>query len=206
MVGQINLDSKLGQIIYDFVARENIKSIVEIGTWNGFGSTNCIRQSIFRNKKKDYNVISLEINQKMCDIASKYHTGIDNFHVILGSILIEEDLKWFDWDQYFNGPEGKHGTINKIDWFNEDLENIKNVPYVMDRIPDEIDLLILDGGEFSTYPEFKKLEERSKIIILDDTNEMKCRKIRSELLNNNIYKILYDESNDRNGFFVVEKK
>lgn len=204
MNGQINLDSKLGKIIYDFVKSDDIINIVEIGTWNGHGSTKCIKQSIIENDKREYYVYSLEVNPEMYKIANEEHK-LKNFNLILGRIIEVEDLKWFNWDEYFNSPDGKHGNINKKDWLNEDIKYIKQTKNILHMIPETIDLLILDGGEFSTYPEYKKIGHSAKIIILDDSNEFKCKKIREELLLNDNYKILYDVPNDRNGFFIAEK-
>jgi len=202
MKGQINLDSKLGKIIYDFVKRNDINIIVEIGTWNGYGSTECIKQSIIENNKVLYDVYSLETDINMYNIAKSNH-NLPNFKLILGRIIDEEDMKWFDWDKYFNGTDGVHDHHKKIDWMNQDIKNLRSVENVLYMLPEKIDLLILDGGEFSTYPEYKKIGNRAKIIILDDSNEMKCKKIREEIISDIKYEILYDEPNDRNGFFIV---
>lgn len=206
MVGQINLNSKLGGIIYNLVKELDVKNIVEIGTWNGFGSTQCIKQAIIDSKKDDYLVYSLEVNKNMYNIAKANHE-LPNFNIVLGSIIDESDFNWFDWDLFFNGEDGYYeGSKSKMVWLNEDIKNIKNVPNVLDLIPSKIDLLILDGGEFSTYPEYIKIGERAKILILDDTREMKCKKIRGEILVNGKYDILHDELYDRNGFLVAIKK
>lgn len=206
MKGQINLDSKLGKIIYDIVSDIDVKNIVEIGTWNGYGSTQCIKQSIIDNNKKDYLVYSLEINKDMYDIAIGNH-NLPNFNLVFGTIVNEEDLKWFEWEKYFNSPDGYYdGGFSKRKWLDEDIENIRKTKNVLELIPNEIDLLILDGGEFSTYPEYMKIGNRAKVIILDDTKVLKCQKIREELISNNNYEILYDELNDRNGFFVARLK
>lgn len=50
----------------------NIKNIVEIGTWNGCGSTQCIKQSILDFKKQDYLVYSLEIKKNKNKNGYKY--------------------------------------------------------------------------------------------------------------------------------------
>jgi hypothetical protein len=206
MTGQINLDSKLGKIIFNIVKDVDIKNIVEIGTWNGYGSTQCIKQSIIDNNKKDYLVYSLEINESMYNIAKINH-DLPNFHLLLGRIISEMDLNWFNWNEYFNSNDGYYdGGFSKRKWLEEDIQNMRKVENVLQLIPENIDLLILDGGEFSTYPEYIKIGNRSKVIILDDTNVFKCRKIREELLESNDYEILYDELNDRNGFLVAYTK
>ena len=65
-------------------------------------------------------------------------------------------------------------------------------------------MLILDGGEYSTYPEFKKLKDRTTIFVLDDTNTLKCMRIRQELLTEK-YQIIYDNLQERNGCSIFRK-
>ena len=55
-------------------------------------------------------------------------------------------------------------------WFAQDLESLRSAPMANDLIPREIDFLLLDGGEFSTWAEFEALRDRVKgFLLLDDT-------------------------------------
>jgi len=74
-------------------------------------------------------------------------------------------------------------------------------------MPDKIDLLLLDGGEFSTLSEFNKLYSRSKYILLDDTNTTKCNKVSKILIEDNNFELIFDEqTDDRNGFMAFRRK
>ena len=50
-LGQINLGTERGQIIKDLASMPTVRTIVEIGTWNGYGSTQCVLEGI--KDKKD---------------------------------------------------------------------------------------------------------------------------------------------------------
>lgn len=76
-------------------------------------------------------------------------------------------------------------------------------PNILYMLPDSIDFLLLDGGEFSTYREWQLLKNRSRFVALDDTQTMKCSLIRQEVLSASNYKILVD-SDERNGFMFIE--
>ena len=65
----------------------------------------------------------------------------------------------------------------------------------------QYDVVLLDGGEFSTYSEFLKLKEITKTLILDDTNELKNRKVLQALNNDSRWQAEII-SNDRNGFAI----
>jgi tyrosine-protein phosphatase YwqE len=105
---------------------------------------------------------------------------------------------WFDFDDLDK-------KVYIREWYDNDLEKMKTSKNVLSEIPKEIDLLILDGGEFSTYPEWNKLKNRTKIVVLDDTNYHKCSKIVQEILDDVNYKSLHVVKDDRNGFCVFEK-
>ena len=73
--GQINRGSSLGEIIYNICLQVDVKTIVEIGTWNGMGSTKCIYDAI-SIKSGDYLVYTLECNEKF------YNSCIENYKAL----------------------------------------------------------------------------------------------------------------------------
>lgn len=73
-------------------------------------------------------------------------------------------------------------------------------PNVLEYLPQKIDFLILDGGEFTSYYEYLILKNRSKYIFLDDTctPTIKNYATRMDLIKH--HTIIIDNINDRNGF------
>jgi hypothetical protein len=64
---------------------------------------------------------------------------------------------------------------------------------------------VLDGGEFSTESEFKKLANRSKIIVLDDTEVRKGKAIKASVISSpDKYKIIFNLPEMRNGIMAFE--
>lgn len=202
-VGQVNRGSKLGEIIYNLCLQDDVKNIVEIGTWNGMGSTKCIYDSIIDSNKIDYKVYSLESNSNFHKIAINNLPKLKNFEIILGRIIETNEL--FDIDSYpdFFFNNGSDRNVQRT-WLEEDLSNYNKIPNVIDQLPEKIDLLILDGGEFSSFSEFKKLEDRVKYLILDDTKIIKNYEVSKIVRSDNRYTIIMD-SDDRNGFLIAKK-
>jgi hypothetical protein len=203
--GQINRGSSLGEIIYNLCLQDDIKTIVEIGTWNGMGSTKCIYDAVL-DKKEEYLVYTLECNAEFyqkCLENYKNLPKLDNFNFILGTIVDPEEnidpISNFD-DKFFQQYSREAQSI----WRNEDVENCKKSKNVLDIIPEKIDLLILDGGEFSGLSEYQKLKDRSTYFILDDTNVIKNYEVAKSIRNNNEFQLLH-ESNERNGYLVAKK-
>jgi hypothetical protein len=194
-IGQIIPNAyEISRYITSLAAREDVHNIIEIGTWNGMGSTRCVLDGI-RNKNS-YVFVSYECFDEMYNEAIYNNKDYlsNNFRIIRGKIVNESDIyDWFDINS-LNGDQQQ--------WLKQDMERMARVPNVFNTIPDIIDLLILDGGEFSTYKEWLLLKDRTKYIVMDDTTCLKSKKIREEIMGNPRYKIIADCLTERNGYLV----
>lgn len=196
--GQI-LENSLFAYYIDQIIKENLpKNIVEIGTWKGLGSTKRIIDSII-NYQITCNFLSLETHLTFYNEAKNNLNIYKNYvQLIYGTIININDIQHFVSTLALD-------PIQK-QWLDSDITDLSIAPYVFDIMPEKIDFLLLDGGEFSTYAEWQKLKNRSSIIALDDTNVTKCQKIKTEILQqSNTYEIIID-SNDRNGFLFCKNK
>jgi hypothetical protein len=200
MKGQINRGSILGELIYELCKKDNIKTIVEIGTWNGLGTTKCIYDAIIDSDKKDYEVYSLESNEFFHNQAINNIPKIINFNIILGKIVETDELYNLSKYEMLNISDTSQQKI----WLEDDINNYKNVKNVINILPKKIDLLILDGGEFSSFAEFNKLKDRTTYFVLDDTNILKNFEVANIMRNDKTYDIIID-SDDRNGFILSKK-
>ena len=197
--GQITPDNLVGKIIIKYVKENDLKNIVEIGTWNGLGSTRCFLLALEGNNNTNF--FTLETNKEKLEIAKNNLLSLtrENCNFLWGSILRSSDIQ--NTEQIF--PELLKNS-EFIRWHNIDVENINLSPNVLDKIPTEIDFLLLDGGEFTTYYEFVLLFPRcTKFIALDDVNVSKCKEIRRILKSNPKWKEI-QYSDERNGFSLFQ--
>jgi len=195
MLGQINRGSSLGEYIYNISSRDEVNSIVEIGTWNGCGSTRCVIDAI-KGKDKQLTTIELCPSQYVEAVKNvgEYADSLSNIKMLNGSIINYEDAFWFD-----HSEEGVNA-----EWLKVDMNLLKVADNVLGEVPSEIGFLILDGGEYTTYPEYCILKDRSKIICLDDTKTFKCTKILAEICREKGLQPLVI-SDERNGFAIFER-
>lgn len=200
-VGQINLDTKFGKRIYDFSKNPKVKSILEIGTWNGLGSTRCFVESL--KTRNDYYIFySLECNSDKYQIAKDHYKDLKNIN-ILNEVLLQEMPK----DIYDRFPELKINQQFNY-WNSIDFQNMKDKNLFLKRVnlPEIFDIIMLDGGEFTTYYEFQILKNRCKIFMMDDVNVSKGRLIYEEIINNpNMWEVI-EKDNERNGFLICKNK
>jgi hypothetical protein len=208
MNGQINLNTNFGKIINNISLLQENKVFLEIGTWNGQGSTYCVMEALLK-RKEQVKFYSLECNKfKYIEavnlwkniLKNNFNNGILNLlHgrvVEIGEIYKREEIK---------NLEGFFEDWYK--WYDDDIESFNDCENITSQIPNSIDVLILDGGEFSTFAEFNKLFPITKnYIILDDCNILKCREIYKILKKNNDWELVNEDLNDRNGYAIFRKK
>jgi hypothetical protein len=134
------------------------------------------------------------------------HFNIDNIYIyiyiyfILTSFRIQNIQNLF----YEIFPECLSNDLYKK-WNDVDIINMKKCNIFLERndLPNIFDVLLLDGGEFTTYYEFQLLKNRCKYLLLDDINVAKCTKIVEEIKNEpEKWKIIIENTNIRNGFMV----
>jgi hypothetical protein len=198
-MGQITLDSWLGNFLREICKKHpEIKTVVEIGTWDGMGSTDCVIQGFLESEKTDIKFVSLESNPQMYQNAcGAWKDRLPEWaSLVHGRVVDESEMDSSDLSDQ-----------EKV-WFKEDVDGMATCPNVAEDLPENIDLLILDGGEFSTKSEFLKLVSRSSIVVLDDTRARKCNWIREHALQNtDKYELIFDAPDVRGGimaFSVME--
>ncbi len=193
--GQVSEIHEVGRWIRLLSSLNEVSTIVEIGTWNGLGTSKMIALGVeSRMSQKEVEVIGLEANRRLFSKAETNLKKYGFYKVIHGTIVTEDQL------------DSSELSEREKEWILSDITDLGSTPLVLNRIPLKIDLLVLDGGEFSTYAEFKLLQNRvSKWIILDDTNTRKCRRILEEVGNDSQFSIVWS-SDERNGTAVMLRK
>jgi len=136
-------------------------------------------------------------------MSTSFHNLYILFVLHCGKIWNEEPADFYD---IF--PQCKTNNMYKL-WNDVDIVNMKRCPVFMDRagLPDVFDVLLLDGGEFTTYYEYQLLKNRCRVLMLDDINADKCRLIVSEIESNpDVWNVVKKVSNLRNGYLIAEKR
>ena len=193
MSGQINRGSKFGEIIYSYASNLQYKKFLEIGTWNGQGSTRCFIDALL-NRDDDYLFVSIEAAENFYQQAYEFNKSVlsDKIKILHGRIVEEEELIHRDISDH------------RKDWLAGDINNYKKCKNIWDNIEDYYDVVLLDGGEFSTFSEFTKLKDKTKVFLLDDIREIKNTDVVAYLITSPDWEEVLS-ANERNGFSVFKK-
>jgi hypothetical protein len=198
-------------------SRPDIKTILEIGSSSGEGSTDafvkairnrsdsnsvklfCMEISqarfeklagIYKNDSfvKPYRLSSVRVNQ-FPSKESVIHF-YQNSRTNLNLYPLEQVLGWLDQDLGYIASSGLDAC--GIDFIKKD----QGIEY--------FDMVLIDGSEFTGHAELN-LVMGAKIIALDDINAFKKFQSYQALINNPNYKIIAREVGLRNGFAIFER-
>lgn len=189
-LGQITMEQGFGQLLSGLASEAEV--IVEFGTHDATGSTLCLYAGMSRSSQHLYTVdIDRDLQLKNAD---RFQPGVVTF--IHGTIVKPEEFMPFE-----------HPNPESRQYYEPERDANARAPYVLDRIPEKIDLLLLDGGEWTSYVEFMKLWDRCKVIALDDANAHKSNKnFRSfNELRANHWEIIGADPFGRNGWAVFRR-
>ncbi len=203
-VGQINDANNTNDFGYHIRKlssdKDNI-SFLEIGTWNGMGSTRQFVTELLK-RNDEYVFYSLECNSDKSKVAQNIYKNLKNIYILNEVIFNEEPSNFYD---IF--PVCKTDFLYKR-WNEIDILNMKKSNLFLSRndIPLIFDVILLDGGEFTTYFEYQILKDRCKFLLLDDINTDKCKLIVEEIeKNTNDWEILIKNTKNRNGFMICKR-
>ena len=194
MSGQIQIGSAFGQAIREIALNPKYHTICEVGTWNGLGSTACLYSGI--QHRNDARLYSIEGNRDMYQQAYKHWKNAPNVTLLYGTlhrnIMTRSEIE-------------NHALFRKVDqhyFLHYESEYASCVQSPVVDVP-PCDVIVLDGGEFSTRGDWEVLQHpNTKVVVLDDTQVIKTNEIRSELLASSLWICTRDEPNDRNGWAI----
>ena len=166
--GEILAVSDRGKILRVACQIPSVSSIVEVGTLDGTGSTKLIIEelSIKARGSRTVQLVTVEANKAAHELAIA-NIGRPEIpvQIVHGSLI------------HVDSPLLLVGLNHQESvWFQSDANTrFTNVPNILEHIPAQFDLLVLDGGEFTTFNDYLVLRNRCTYLFLDDINVRKNR-------------------------------
>lgn len=193
-LGQINYRSDLGRWVRLLSSLSEVRTIIEIGTWSGRGSSRMIALGVLDAfPPTDKVVIGLEVDLRMYKRAKRNLRRFPFFLVLYGSIVDIDSMN----EVGLSESESR--------WLQHDVKNLKLAPNVLASIPESIDMLILDGGEFTSLAEFQVLKSKLRNwVVLGDTLIRKNSEVFKILESDSEFNLVW-KSKDRNGCAIFKR-
>ena len=198
MPGQITLDTAFGRALRDLASDTRFKVYVEIGTWDGQGSTKCIVDGL--NARADLSgagLFSFEANRTQWALATKYWQarGDQPLRVIMG----RPSERMMGREKIESHPLFSCIKTHYDLHYEQDLKDFKEAPLVRMR---KCDVAVLDGGEFCGEGDWDAIRPlKPAVVALDDIKVMK-NNATYELLKKEGWRELF-HTDERNGSAIL---
>lgn len=194
---QILPEHPLGKLLIDLAAQS--QTVVEVGTGGGRGSTQCLIQGLLKSTcGNNCLLVTIEADKdrhtEAQAVLKDSPVGIEVVHGVLHRTI----------SPYYH-------PLNRVqDREHWQFENaLKDAaPLVsIDTYVRDIDLLFLDGGEFTSDGDFLALWQRAKVIVLDDAYRMVARKnvVNWDYLHSGGWDLFDSNLADRNGWAAFRR-
>lgn len=204
-------------------SKDEVINIVEIGSSSGLGSTKAIIDGALKSSASSKNIYCIEVSsvrsselqKNLIDYHSKLNIKIINLSTIKPSDL-PKNFRVIVFYFKHNTNLRKVSLYRILGWLKKDIKFLEENPSLWnsktaidvvreDTFGEEIDLVVIDGGEFSGYQEFL-LFYGAKIIALDDVNSFKCYQAYMRLINDPEYELYGQDWDLRNGWAIFCRK
>lgn len=201
--------------IVKIVARAEVKTLIEIGSSSGEGSTSAIIKGL--KIKKGWNLHLLEVDPlRFESLRRKFHNTSGVFIHRYSSVSISRFPTKEEVVEFYNSVPT---NLNRwpidtiLTWLEQDKQNLlqSNLSNIngIDKIKedfeiDNFDFALIDGSEFTGSADLQSVLG-SKYILLDDVNAFKCNQAYKVLSEDPRYLLEYENWELRNGFAIFSK-
>jgi hypothetical protein len=204
---EINPNEEFGQLIISIITDYSYSRNIEIGSWDGEGSTLCFVTGMKVIESDQKRLDCIEIVPEKFEVLTSRYRDIPWVKPFRGSSVPYDLVSKMDfssiWDSPYNKLETDAHEVVKS-WFKRDLETIRSAASF--NYGDHYDCALIDGGEFTGYEEFKLLREKTSCLILDDVHKAyKCNQAYHELSQDTNWRLIAENPDCRHGYAAFQK-
>jgi hypothetical protein len=206
--GQVTLETEFGRYLKSLTANPKYKTVFEVGTWKGNGTTRCLVEGCIERFKshpeRTIHLWSLESNLNFYSEAMNFwlQVPLPFLHLLYGrlhreGLMTEEEIRAH--------PRFNHIVSHFNLWYKQDVLDYNQAPVLDMALFPDIDVVVLDGGEFSSSADWTALKQKNpKVVCLDDVGVMKNYDVFAELCQSNEWKHIAGNE-ERHGWAVFER-
>lgn len=200
------------EAIQEIARYSNIKTVLEIGSSSGQGSTEAFVKGLRENPNQP-TLFCMEVSETRFN-ALKNHYINDSFvkcynvsSIAINRFPDQETVTQF-YDSY-QTPLNEYPLERVLGWLSQDINYVKDAKVAENGIDiiktenniEEFDLVLIDGSEFTGEVELEQVYG-AKIILLDDICTYKNWKSHHRLLSDPNYKLIKHNPKLRNGYSI----
>lgn len=209
MPAEITSADTFGQAIAGTVRALAIETVLEVGSFDGLGSTKvfiealrhasaprltCLETDPMRHRELVMNTIRNPWVECVCQSS----ISMDS--------LTPRDFDRDVWDSPWNFLRYPRAVVRG--WWNETLRHLLDVEAGHLETNDETyDAALIDGNEFTGYDDYRLVKDRVRCLMLDDVfHAYKCSRAHRELGEDPEWQLLWADESVRNGAAIWIRK
>ncbi|MBD2360726.1 FkbM family methyltransferase [Anabaena minutissima FACHB-250] len=201
--------------IQSIAREEDIKTVLEIGSSSGEGSTEAFVTGMRHNPNKPI-LFCMEVSKTRFTELNKKYENEDFVRVYnISSVPIESfpsEREVIDFYNNINNNLKLYPLEQVLYWLKQDIEYVNNSGFSGNGIQkikfensiDFFDLVLIDGSEFTGSAELDEVYG-AKIICLDDINTFKNYKNHHNLILDKNYELIVQNNHIRNGYSIFKR-
>jgi glycosyltransferase involved in cell wall biosynthesis/predicted SAM-dependent methyltransferase len=195
---------------------EDLKTVLEIGSSSGGGSTEAFVKGLQENSNHP-TLFCMEVSQpRFTELQNRYANCSFVKCYNVSSVSIEDFPNENEVIKFYKSQQTNlnfYPLKTVLEWLSQDIEYIKNAEVSgrgIEKIKQEnkidiFDAVLIDGSEFTGKVELEQVYG-SKLIILDDINTFKNYSNYYKLLEDSSYNLVTQNTSVRNGYAIFKIK
>lgn len=212
-MAEITAADPFGVAIRRCVQSYPIRKILEIGAFDGDGSTQVLARALAGKSDRDQQPALVSLEEK----PDRFQNLVANtaqypfVRPVLTSSLGWESFTARDfekdvWASPFNGL--RYPKTQVASWHAEDLAKIQKISRgFLEESTENWDAVLIDGGEFFGWDEFRLLRHKARCFFLDDAFfAFKNSRARAELSKDPSWKLFWSDPKARNGAAIFIRR
>jgi len=205
---EITLDDEFGRAIAQTITTHGFATAIEIGSWDGSGSTAILAESLGQQPLP--RLVAIEADATRFDALAQRYLGIQWIECHHGSSIAQRSITPRSFAAVWLSPYNRLRYPEAVvaGWWQEFISYMAGVSagWLESNHAETFDVALIDGSEFTGWDEFRLLRDRVRCFMLDDAfNAYKCTQARMALQDDPAWELVWASAYVRNGAAIFVK-
>jgi len=199
---EVTLNDSFGKAIDRTIRDYRFQSCLELGSFDGDGSTQVIIEAL--SGTRNPRLVCVEADPERFENLVANTAGFPWVETVCASTISRSSFTLTDFDRdVWNSPHNhlEFPYEQVKGWWDEGLEFLEKAGSgFLDSSAEAFDVVLIDGGEFCGYDEFRLVRDRCKCLLLDDVfKAYKNARVHAELLEDPQWRLVWEDREVRHG-------
>lgn len=194
---EITLDDEFGRAIAATVHACRVQSVIEVGSWDGLGSTTVLMHAL--EPMPDKRLTCIEANPVRHACLQGVVAGKPWVTTVCRRSVSRETMTHREFDDMWRSPYNRlrYPEAQVREWWGEQRDG---PGYLETLTDDRFDAALIDGCEFCGIDDFLLLRNRVRVLMLDDVfHAFKCAEAHEQLRRDPKWECIWSSVFVRNG-------